>query len=217
MNNQKTLWDNVHSGSAIHKHSQTPTDFALTALSHIKPHSKILELGCGVGNDSTAFAHAAHQVLATDFSEVAIQHNKKLFRSVPHLKFEVLDLNHSFKFGPDSYDVVYARLSLHYFKDRATKRIFEDIYTILKPRGLLFFMCKSTQDPLYGKGEKIENDMFENEGHVRHFFSEGYMRECLADKFTIIELEEKTDLLYGKTSSFIECIAQKISGDPVGL
>ena len=80
----------------------------------------------------------------------------------------------------------------------------------MKTNGLLFFMCKSTKDDLYGKGNKIENDMFENEGHVRHFFSPEYVKSCLGNKFKIIKLEEKTDTLYGKNSSFIEVVAQKI-------
>lgn len=210
MNDQKNLWNKAHSEEQIHHYSKTPTDFALKVLSLIPPNASVLELGCGVGNDSIAFANAAHEILATDLSEVAIKQNKERFNRVTNLRFEVLDMGQQFPLEANTYDVVYARLSLHYFQDNVTKRIFDDIHRVLKPQGLLCFMCKSTNDVLYGKGDKIEEDMFENEGHVRHFFSREYAKECLADKFKVVELEEKTDLLYGKSSSFIEIIAQKL-------
>jgi len=209
MNDQKSLWDKAHSEGQIHHYSKTPTDFALKVLSLIPSGSKVLELGCGVGNDSIAFAEAEHKILATDLSEVAVLQNSQRFNEVPNLKFKTLDINQPFQMEENSYDVVYARLSLHYFKDSVTRRIFNDIYNVLKPGGILCFMCKSTNDALYGKGDKIEDDMFENEGHVRHFFSKDYAKKCLENTFKIIEIEEKTELLYGKSSSFIEAIAQK--------
>lgn len=210
MNDQKKLWNKAHSEEKIHHYSKNPTDFALKVLSLTHPNSNILELGCGVGNDSITFANAGHEILATDLSEIAVKQNKERFGEVSNLHFEVLDMSQPFQLEAKTFDVVYARLSLHYFQDTITKRIFEDIHSVLKPGGLLCFMCKSTNDVLYGKGDKIEDDMFENEGHVRHFFSKEYANECLGDKFKIVELEEKTELLYGKTSSFIEVIAQNL-------
>jgi SAM-dependent methyltransferase len=210
MNDQKNLWNKAHSEGDITQHSTTPTDFALSVLPLIKPHAKILELGCGSGNDSLAFANAGHEVLATDFADIAIEQNKKRFEGVANVTFSVFDMSQPFQLEPNTFDIIYARLSLHYFPDTVTKRIFEDIHKVLAPNGLLFFMCKSTNDALYGKGEKIAEDMFENNGHIRHFFSKEYALKCLGDKFKTLKLEERTDLLYGKNSSFIEVIAQKL-------
>lgn len=209
MHDQKKLWNSAHSKGEIQQYSSTPTNFALSVLPLIKRNSKILELGCGVGNDAIAFANAGHEVFSTDFSEIAIKNNQKRFEGIPKLTFAGLDMSQPFHLATNTFDVVYARLSLHYFQDKTTKRIFEDIYRVLKPQGLVFFMCKSINDSLYGKGNKIESDMFENDGHIRHFFSESYTKNCLHNKFKIIKLEEKTDLLYGHSSSFIEAIAQK--------
>ena len=210
MNDQKKLWNRAHSEEQIYHYSKNPTDFALKVIALTHPNSNILELGCGVGNDSITFANAGHEILATDLSEIAVRQNKERFGEVSNLHFELLDMNQPFQLEAKTFDVVYARLSLHYFQDTITKRIFDDIHSVLKPGGLLCFMCKSTNDVLYGKGEIIEVDMFENEGHVRHFFSKVYAKECLGDKFKIVELEEKTELLYGKTSSFIEVIAKNL-------
>ena len=104
----------------------------------------------------------------------------------------------------------YARLSLHYFSDVITRNIFREIHRSLKPDGLLAFLCKSTRDHLYGQGQKIEEDMFIKDGHVRHFFSEDYAKSCLEDKFKLVKLQTNWENLYGKQSSAITVIAQKI-------
>ena len=40
--------------------------------------------------------------------------------------------------------------------------------------------CKATDDPLFGKGEKVGENMYRS-GHTRHFFTTEYMRENLKD------------------------------------
>jgi ubiquinone/menaquinone biosynthesis C-methylase UbiE len=102
---------------------------------------------------------------------------------------------------------VYARLSLHYFSDLTTKRIFSEIARVLKPNGYLCFLCKSTNDPLYGKGNEIEKDMYENKGHVRHFFSKEYATELMQQSFEIQTIEEGEETFYGSQSAFIKVIA----------
>lgn len=70
-------------------------------------------------------------------------------------------------------------------------------------------MCKSINDPLYGKGEEIEKNIFIFEGHLRHFFSENYSRELLDKNFKVSSLIKGGEDFYGHPSSFIEAIARK--------
>ena len=58
-------------------------------------------------------------------------------------------------FNNNSFDIIYAHLSLHYFTDKITTKIFNKLYTILKPNGIIFIKYKSVKDTLYGQGEKI--------------------------------------------------------------
>ncbi len=208
MNDQKQHWDELHNKGNIDPSSDKPTDFATEVLKYIKPASTILELGCGVGNDSHAFAHAGHAVTATDFSNVAIAKNLKRYEGVSGLAFKVADMSSSLHFATNHFDVVYARLSLHYFIDRVTRRIFNDIHQLLKPNGLLCFVCKSTEDPLYGHGIEIEKDMFENKGHARHFFSEEYTRSLLNIGFEIVHFDSGKESFYGQESAFVKVIAK---------
>lgn len=204
MSNQRLLWDKLHKTRQVSLGKQT--NFAKEVQKIIPTQSKLLELGCGNGKDAFYFAQNGHKVTATDFSEVAIENNKKKYNS-RNLQFELLDISKPFNFPDNSFDVIYARLSFHYFTDNVTKEIFKELNRILKPNGLLCFICKSTTDPLYGKGEKIEEDMFEENGHIRHFFSQDYIKECLKGLFTIQKLELGEENFYNSPSTFVKVIA----------
>ncbi|MDO8269657.1 MAG: class I SAM-dependent methyltransferase [Candidatus Levybacteria bacterium] len=210
MFDQKKLWDKAHQDGEINHYSSTPTELAEEVIKIIQPSSKILELGCGVGNDSGAFTSAGHHVLATDFSEVAIRKNSERFKDDSNLTFEMLDMSQPFRFADNEFDVVYARLSLHYFTEEITRRVFSEIHRVLKPNGYFCFMCKSTKDPLYGKGKEIEKDMFEYEGHVRHFFNEESARSMLDNNFKIDEIECGDGKFYGSDSAYVKAIATAV-------
>lgn len=169
----------------------------------------MLELGCGEGNDSIYFANQGHTVTATDFSDIAIKQDKERW-SNPRLRFEILDISTPFSWGDKSFSVVYARLSLHYFRDDATKAIFKEIHRVLRPGGLLCCMCKEVRDSIYGKGNEIEPDMYELDGHVRHFFSERYAKRLLEYSDLRTEmLETGKETIYDRQSAFIKIVAKK--------
>ena len=205
---QKAYWNSTHAQGAIDRYSAQPTALAEEFVKLLSPQSTVLELGCGAGNDAAFFAQRGHQVTATDFSEVAIDKAKQRYTHIPTLRFREQDMTQPFPFHEDAFDAVYARLSLHYFTHTQTQGLFREIQRILKPGGLLCFMCKSTKDPLYGRGKKIEEDMFEY-GHVRHFFSEAYARKCLENGYTIEKMESGEEIFYGDKSAFVKVIARK--------
>lgn len=111
-------------------------------------------------------------------------------------------------FSKNSFAVVYAHLSLHFFDDKTTKLIFKKIYKILKPGGLFFVKCKSTDDALFGKGRRIEENVYFKD-FIRHYFSKEYMRENLRD-FKIISLRKTSSFYRFYKASFIEAVATKL-------
>lgn len=209
MKDQREHWNHAHAEQWLRKHSTTQTKFAEEVNETIPANSAILELGCGEGNDSIYFAKNGHAVTATDFSDVVIE--KNLEQGVHYnLDFEVLDISNRFNFDDASFDVVYARLSLHYFSDQVTRDIFKEIARVLKPGGMLCFMCKGTEDSLYGQGDKIENDMYELKGHVRHFFSEKYAKDLLDQAgLTMQSSESGKEMIYDRVSAFVKVVAKK--------
>ena len=209
MQDQRKLWNNNHANQRLHAHSQVQTAFAEETSAIIPAHSTILELGCGEGNDSIYFANQSHSVIATDFSDIVLKQNKERW-SNSNLTFSIQDTSAPLDFGDGTFDVVYARLSLHYFNDEATQKIFDEINRVLKPGGYISFMCKEISDPIYGKGVEIETDMFELDGHVRHFFSERYVAKLLAlHDFTVESIATGKEQIHDKASAFIKVLARK--------
>lgn len=207
MSDQRDLWNSKHAGNSVSRDEHAISPLATDVISRLTAPARILELGCGWGVDAAAFAHAGHSVLATDFSETAIAANEAHWAGVPRLSFEQLPIGAPFPFADASFDVVYAHLSLHYFRDRETRGVFNDLHRILIPGGTLAFLCKSTADRLFGRGDLIEADMYSLNGHIRHFFSEDYTRSCLAELFTIEDLSTGDTTFYGSESAFIQVIA----------
>lgn len=209
MKDQLEHWNNAHSKQWLHRHSSQKTAFAEEVSIQLSPNSKILELGCGEGNDSIYFAELGHEIVATDFSDIVIEQNKKRWTAT-NLTFKVQDITNPFEFEGSEFDAVYARLSLHYFTDEATQEIFREINRVLKPGGKLVFMCKSTDDSIYGQGSQIEADMYELDGHVRHFFSEEYATKKLSEAgLSLVNIKSGEEQIYDRQSAFIKVVAIK--------
>jgi SAM-dependent methyltransferase len=207
---QQALWDKKHGAGEHEKYRDQMSELASKMEARLQPNSSVLEIGCGIGRDARYFASEGHNVLATDFSAVVIEQNKQ-FPPVPGLAYEHLDITHGLVELPsDSFDAIYAHLSLHYFDDAKTKEIFSEINRILKPSGIFAFACKTPRDKYYGEGEPVGPNMFINNGHLRHFFTESYVRELVReDDYTTIELTEAPDTGNDLSSGFISCIAVK--------
>ncbi len=207
---QRTFWNTFHRDAKLAAYSQTPSEFAKEAASFFPDHAKSIELGCGFGADAAFFAQQGCSVIATDFSDVAIARNRREHTNIPGLGFQVVDVSGGIlPFQADGLDGVYARLSLHYYPDHITRQLFQDMHRILKRDGRLAFLCKSTDDPLYGKGQQLEKNMFEHKGNARHFFDESYARTLLGG-YHIERLEKRRENLYGDPSAYIKVIAQKV-------
>ena len=184
---------------------QVPNDFARETWWFLKDKnvSTLLDVGCGDGKDSIFFHKNNLKVTALDFSESGVAKLRAKAPEITALQQEIPKI----EFPDNSFDVIYAHLSLHYFDDATTTKIFENLYTILKPGGFLFVKCKSVDDPLYGTGGKVGEDMFYL-GHVRHFFSKTYMEEKLKS-FKLISIQETRGMYHDGTAAFIEAIATK--------
>lgn len=173
-----------------------------------KKNVQLLDIGCGNGNDSLYFAKKGIRVLATDFSKIGLKtlKNTTLKENIKNITIKQLDISKA-RLPKNKFDVVYAHLSLHYFKDKQTTEIFNKIHLSLKKGGLFFVKCKSTDDELYGKGQKLEENIFLSD-HTRHFFTKDYMLSKL-NKFKTAQVKKTTSFYAQQKCSFIEGIAKK--------
>lgn len=172
-----------------------------------KLNSRVLDIGCGSGEDTKFFISQGLKVSSLDFSKNAltriISKNKNV---IPVLA----DLNESFPFKKNRFEIINASLSLHYFDFEKTKSIISEISESLVPKGLFFGRFNSGNDFNHGaegksnlKLNNIRPDKLE-----KRFFEKNDLLE-LFNEWKIIHLEEKEILYFGKEKVLWEIVVEK--------
>lgn len=172
-------WNNLHKHYATQDWINKPNIFAEEVLEYFPSNGKVLCLGDGQGQDGRFFAFKGFDVISTDISESALEinRNKSVEEKIKNITISKMDLREIFPFKEGEFDVVYAHLSLHYFSKEITKKIFDEIYRVLKKNGILAVFTNSVDDPEYNTGKKIEENFFEIEGVAKRFLSVETMKE----------------------------------------
>ena len=209
MDDQQKLWDELHTNGVMDELRHQPSEYVQSVIAKLPRSAKILELGCGTAGDARFLQDHGHDVVATDFSEPVITRNSEIF---PDMKFQVLNMAVGLPFDNQSFNVVYANLSLHYFDDRTTKNIFLDIRRILKRKGILIFRCKSINSQSEKEdAREVAPDIYVQNGHLRHLFSVEYVQELFKEcGLLLIEDKYTQGLAYGKNAHFVEAIGEKV-------
>jgi SAM-dependent methyltransferase len=178
---------------------------------------QVVDLGCGIGADAVALAKRGYNVTALDFSTTALDRARRRAKSyhIP-IVFLQADFAYSLPFKEDVFDGVMSNVALHMFSESVTRRLFREIYRILRPGGLFMFHVNSVDDMTYRakrfpRIEQIEPYFFlEEHGQTMHFFSEEYCRTLL-ETWDILSLQhlnlaDENDEVF---KCVWQCIAQK--------
>ncbi len=161
MSNVQDYWVNKLSGYADETWVKQPTLFAQEAVKFFPDGGHLLELGAGLSQDSAWFASKGYKVTATDLTKLP---------TIPAVEALQLDMSLPLPFEPETFDIVYAHLSLHYFPLKRTEQLFNEIYDILKPGGTLAFLVNSIHDPELSEGTEIEPNYRAIKGIQKRFF-----------------------------------------------
>ena len=165
----KDFWDNAQATYSTNgeEYSSWLDKYAEKIL---RCKTKALDLGCGIGYDSDYLTQKGLDVIACDFSEVAL---KRLKERVPSVNAILLDISEPLPFEDKSFDLIIADLSLHYFDEKTTEKIMEEIKRILSPGGCLLARVNSIYDVNHGagNGEKIEDNYYFVGGYNKRFFT----------------------------------------------
>ena len=146
---------------------------------------KVLELGCGTGNDAARLAQAGCAVTAIDLSAEAIDRASARFGS--SVRFLVADMALPLPFSAGPFDAVMSNVALHMFGDETTRSLFAEIGRVVRPGGLFLFHVNALEDrALRARWRpvalELEQDyVLESSGQAMHFFSEAYLRELMLD------------------------------------
>lgn len=161
-------WDQKLGVYLQHDWAAKPSIFAQEAAAYFPKKGKLLDLGAGVCQDSLYFVGQGYEVTASDISDFGF----KMLEEPGNVVFRVVDLGKKLPFSKESFDVVYSHLALQFFDAKRTRELFDEIYEILKPGGVLAVLVNSTTDPEIADSQKIGEDLYLTpSGLQKRFFS----------------------------------------------
>ncbi|MBD3918605.1 class I SAM-dependent methyltransferase [Paenibacillus sp. PR3] len=103
----------------------------------------IIDLGCGLGNNTLYLLERNYCVISCDLSEVALS---RLQSFIPTAETRLFDMREGIPFDDSSVKIVIADLSLHYFSDEDTFKVLEELNRVLEVEGLLICRVNSTKN-----------------------------------------------------------------------
>lgn len=170
----------------------------------IKNCSSILDLGCGFGNNIKYLLNKGKNVVACDYSDNAI---KIVNSNYPSVETKIFDMSNGLKYDDNSFDLIISELSIHYFSEKVTLNIIEELKRILKKEGKLILKVNSVKEFENGVtcGKKIEENFYELNNMKKRFFDETEIKRFFKN-WNVITIEENEMLRYDKIKVALECL-----------
>ena len=208
--NPLEYWQKQHQKYLAYGWITKPTIFAKQIIKFLPKNGKIIELGAGQGQDSRFFSKYNYQVTSTDFTQSAIDISQKRSKDLK-INYKNIDLSRPLPFGDSSFEIVYSHLSLHYFDNIFTNKLFDEIYRILKNGGILATLVNTINDPEVSESKKIEEEYFLSPvGIKKRFFSLESFHELIDKKYEIIILDENGETYKDRIKNLIRFVGKKI-------
>ena len=134
----KQEWEESYSSQKIQNKNQYPSEEVIFFLMHrfsSLPHKsniKILDLGCGWGNNLKFYQDKGFSYFGVDFSESAIEHCKKDHKNVFCCSIDELP------FESNKFDVVIDRMAIQHNPLEIIQKIFFEVKRVLKKEGVFY-------------------------------------------------------------------------------
>lgn len=96
--------------------------------------AKVLDAGCGPGDDSAELLSLGHEVIGIDISEKMLEIAQKKAPNATFIKQDICNLD----FPANSFDAIVASYSLTYISKKNVKKCLEGFNKALKENGLLY-------------------------------------------------------------------------------
>lgn len=197
-------WQGAHQKYIIKDWITKPTIFATQVIKYFPKGARILELGCGQGQDTKYFIDNGFTVVAFDFSQFALDQAKLRVKT----EFKLVDMSKPLEIQRESFDVVYSHLALHYFDKNRTQELFDEIYDVLKPGGIFATLTNTIDDPEIKDGRLLEPEYYEFDTIKKRFLSTNSMRE-FTKKFEPIILDANGETHKDEIKTLIRLVGRK--------
>ncbi len=206
----KLYWTNKHKKYSTEDWINKPTIFAQFSIKYFPMTGSLLDLGAGQGQDSRFFAEKGYIVTATEYSETAIDlaTNQKPELKVKYVTHNLEDI---LPFDDQTFDIVYSHLSIQFFDNETTEKIFTEINRVIKKDGILALMVNTKDDPQLKTSKFLYDDLYEaQDGLIKRFYSEESLVKFTSNKFETILLDSKGETYKDKIKTLVRFIGKKM-------
>lgn len=115
-------------------------------------NAKILDLGAGTGRTYSYFNAKGYQYIGLDFSKEMKNKAYKIHGKFPYIIDDMVNVKKHF--DNDSLDAVFAVYSLFHLPNDDLRKLFSDVYDILKINGIFLFTYQ------IGQGEEMADEPY---------------------------------------------------------
>jgi SAM-dependent methyltransferase len=180
-------------------------------------HTRVLDVGCGTGNNLRPFLHKGCQAFGTEVTEKIARQTQD---SLSALGFESTiksGQNLELPFEDGYFDLVTSVNVLHYEKDEASiKEALKEYARVLKPDGVLFVMTAGQEHDIYKRATALGDHRFRisdwdfRDGEQFFYFSNlKYLEFYLSQFWDDVELGETLERLPKITGHFLFAVCRK--------
>lgn len=172
---------------------------------YLESSGKCLELGCGIGQYSKRLMEYGYDVTSTDISDIALNEVKKFNENV-----KKVDMSQPLPFENNQFNLVFASLSIHYFSDKVTKQLVDEIYRVLDKDGLFIGSVNGMEgyNAIKDTASKLEENFYFNKDKYIHLFDDKELKKYFK-KFEILKIEKRETVRFGHTKMYWIFIIKK--------
>jgi cyclopropane fatty-acyl-phospholipid synthase-like methyltransferase len=157
--------------------------------------SRALDIGCGEGRHSVAFAEAGFGAVGVDLEPRALARARSVVKD-RKVRPSFLQANvFALPFSSEVFDVVVDYGCLHHVRRSDTSRYLEQVVPLLKPGGHYLLSCFSTKFKHHA-AEHRTRDWLVHADHYDRFFRRADFPAIFGRWFDIVDLTEDRDGLY---------------------
>jgi len=153
---------------------------------------RALDIGCGEGRHSVAFAQRGFDAVGVDLEPKALARARAAAKGVGAQPLFLQANVFALPFSPVAFDVVMDYGCLHHVRRSDTRRYLDQVVPMIKPGGYFLLSCFSTKFKHHPNERRTRNWLV-HAGHYDRFFRREEFRSLFGRWFDILELTEDRD------------------------
>lgn len=174
-------------------------------LGYFNSKGECLDLGCGIGQFSKKLMEYGYNVTSADISEIALEKVNEFNNNTIKI-----DMRKNLPFLDNSFKLVFANLSIHYFSEEDTKRLISEIRRILKDNGLFIGSVNGLEgyQVIKDTAQEIEHHYWFNKNKYIRLFDEEDLKKFL-NIFMIEKIEKRETVRFNHKKNYWIFICKK--------